>query len=421
MWKRLLVACVALIAAPLRAEGTTYYVRQGAGGDGNDGRTPATAWRSLTRLGALVRAGDTVYVGPGLYRETVLLEHGGSRDARITFVADPTGVHTGDAPGTVMVAGADPVDEGIFAPAAAPGVYEASFGEYPVLGVVEMDGSQLPYVKATHATEHVKDGLAPLDVVARRPATFHYDGAALRLSIHTSDGKPPRTHEIELVRRANGIDVHEKHFVTVAGFTFRHMGNAGVNFFLGSGDGIAMHNTVYGCHQGIDVYGSTDTLVYRNTLFRNDNSGVYFAAKATGGRAIGNTAYENVKGLRWSSESNDGMALDNTLFENSERGLAIENAVRIVLRDNRLVDNAVSQLMAMKGGYDADRNCFARGAPAQMTADFVYGGESYRTLADYQGAKDQDRESREGRCGPLPAKVDVRRLHRETTARAAGR
>jgi parallel beta-helix repeat protein len=393
-------------------------VRQAAGNDGNDGRTPATAWQHIARLGTVMNAGDTAYIGPGLYRESVLLEHGGNAEARIAFVADPTGVRTGDAPGTVMVAGSDPVDEGIFTPAGPPGVFAASFTEYPVLGVVEMDGPEGPYVKAENAPEHTKEKLPPLDVVARRPATFHYDGTALRLTIHTSDGKPPRAHEIELVRRANGIDAHDKHFVTVAGFTIRHAGDAGINFFLGSGDGLAMHNTVYGCHQGINVYGSSSTLVYRNTLFRNDNSGVYFAAAATGGRAVGNVAYENVKGLRWSSESNDGMALDNVLFDNAERGLAIENAVRIVVRDTRLVNNAVSQLMVMKGGYDADRNCFARGAPAQVTADFVYGDERYATLADYQRAKDQDRESREGRCGPLPPKVDVRRLHRETMARA---
>jgi hypothetical protein len=67
------------------------------------------------------------------------------------------------------------------------------------------------------------------------------------------------------------------------------------------------------------------------------------------------------------------MALGNALFDNHERGLAIESTERVVLRDNRIVNNAASQLLIMKGGYDADRNCFENGGPGQVTADFVYG------------------------------------------------
>jgi nitrous oxidase accessory protein NosD len=246
-------------------------------------------------------------------------------------------------------------------------------------------------------------------VVARRPASFHYDDAAAVLYVHTSDGKPPAAHGIELVRRGNGIFVSGQSYVSVIGFTFRHTGDAGITFGRSSRGDVAAHNTSYGSHQGIWVIGATDALVYANTLFRNDNSGAYFAGGATGARAIGNTAYENVKGLRWSADSNDGLALDNTIFENSESGLAVESTQGVVARDNRLVRNA-SQLMVMKGGYESDRNCFESRA-GQLTADFVY-GERFATLAEYQRAKDQDRGSRAGRCGPLPEKVDVRRLGR---------
>jgi parallel beta-helix repeat protein len=402
-----------LFGTPVPVLGVTYYVRQGAGSDTNDGRTAATAWRGIARLGGVLRAGDTVYVGPGLYRDGILLQQSGTPEARITLVADALGAHTGDPPGPVVIAGTEPVDEGIFTAVSGAGVHRAGFADYPVLGVVEMDGRQHRYLKAEGTAEHTRDGLSALEVVAARPGSYHYDAEAKQLYLHTSDGKPPRAHEIELVRRQSGVYVHDKHYVTVAGFTFRHMGDAGINFFRGAREGVAMHNTSYGSHQGISVYGAFNILVYGNTLFANENCGVYFAAGATGGLAIDNIAYENAKGARWSSGSNDGMALGNTLFDNHERGLAIESTERIVVRGNRLARNATSQLMVMKGTYDADRNCFESRGPGQSVADFIYGGERYADLAGYRQAKGQDSGSRMGNCGPLPQKVDVVRLHRE--------
>jgi parallel beta-helix repeat protein len=411
-----LVPLVILFGAPVPVRGATYYVRQGAGSDTNDGRTPASAWRGVARLGGVMRAGDTAYVGPGLYRDGILLQHSGASDARITLIADPAGTHTGDAPGPVVVAGTEPVDEGIFTAASSAGVYRAAFADYPVLGVVEMDGRQRRYLKAEGTAEHTKDGLSALEVVAARPGSYHYDAEARQLYLHTSDGKPPHAHEIELIRRQSGVYVHDQHYVTVAGFTFRHMGDAGINFFRGAREGVAMHNTSYGSHQGISVYGAYNVLVYGNTLFGNENCGVYFAAGATGGLAIGNIAYENAKGARWSSGSNDGMALGNALFDNHERGLAIESTERIVVRDNRLARNAMSQLMVMKGTYDADQNCFENRGAEQVIADFIYGGERYADLAGYRRAKGQDSGSRTGDCGPLPEKIDVLRLQRQVTA-----
>jgi hypothetical protein len=44
--------------------------------------------------------------------------------------------------------------------------------------------------------------------------------------------------------------------------------------------------------------------------------------------------------------------------------------------------------------------------------------DHYRTLAEYQKAIGQDLHSRSGDCGPLPEKLDVRKLHAETMAYA---
>src|SRR5262249_18498107 len=157
------------------------------------------------------------------------------------------------------------------------------------------DGPQYRYARARDTKEYLLENMSLVDVVVKLPSSQFYDETARVLYIHTSDGKPPTAHEIEIIRRGAGIGMWEKHYVTIAGFTFRHMGDAGISFFNGSGDGIAMNNTSYGGRQGIRVYAATNMLVYGNTLFRNDNSGVYFAKQSTNCLAIGNVSYENIK------------------------------------------------------------------------------------------------------------------------------
>jgi parallel beta-helix repeat protein len=413
---RLLPGIATVGTAPAPCLAATYYVRQTVGDDAHDGLSAATAWQRISKLSQAMRAGDTAYVGPGLYREQVTVMNGGTLDKRVVFVADTTGQHTGDPPGRVMITGADPVDESVFTPYSAPGVYTAEL-PYKVAGVVEMDGAQYRYKRARDTKDHLVEKLSLLDVVAKLPSSFFYDEATRVLYLHTSDGKPPSTHEIELIRRGTGIGMSEKHYVTVIGFTFRHTGDAGVTFFKGSGHGTAIDNTSYGSRQGIRVYEATDMLVYGNTLFRNDNSGVYFAKGSANGLAIGNITYENIKGIRWSSASVNGMAIDNTAFDNRETGIAIEEANGTLLRRNTLANNGQSQLMVIRAEYGSESNCFHSGGRDQLTADFVF-VDHFKRLADYQRAKRQDLHSREGACGPLPAKVDVRKLHADTTAYA---
>ena len=409
----LLVSAALATLQPTPAGAVTYYVRQTVGDDANDGLTPATAWKHFSHLSLPMNAGDTAFVGPGLYREQVTVEHDGTPDARITFIADTTGQQTGDPPGVVMVTGAEPVDETIFAPAGPPGVYAGPFPAWKVWGVVEMDGSQRRYESVLITKEYLVDKMAPVDVVAQQPSSWYYDDLTHLLTLHTSDGRPPVEHELELIQRGDGILVRGHHFVNVIGFTFRHMQDAGVSFFIGSGDGAVVDVTSYGSRQGVRVYGATNVLVYHNTLFRNENCGVYFAAKSTRGAAIGNSTYENIKGIRWSSESGDGTAVDNAVFDNLERGISLENVDGAVLRRNRLVDNAVSQLLVLQSHYTSDDNCLANGNDGQLIADFRPFGllDAYPTLAAYQKATGQDLHSRSAPCGPLPAKVDVHALH----------
>lgn len=86
---------------------TLRYV--GIGGDnGNSGLT--WALRKLTLVGvedSPVVAGDTIYVGPGTYREQLALDVSGSSGNPITYIADVSGEHTDGVGGIVRITGSD--------------------------------------------------------------------------------------------------------------------------------------------------------------------------------------------------------------------------------------------------------------------------------------------------------------------------
>jgi parallel beta-helix repeat protein len=174
------------------------------------------------------------------------------------------------------------------------------------------------------------------------------------------------------MHRLNGISVVGKHYITIIGFTFRHMGDAGINFWEGSGDGLAINNTVYGSRMGIRVRDATNIFLSGNTFFRNENSGAYFLSDSADCVAIGNIAYENIKGFRWGSRSLRGIAIGNILFENFEAGISIEDANQAVLRGNRLVNNKKFQILVINSEFSSDNNCFEKGSPEQMVADFFF-------------------------------------------------
>ena len=320
-----------------------------------------------------------------------------------------------------MLAGAEPVDETIFVPGPTPGVYTTPFPAWTVWGVVEMDGPQARYVRATITSEHLVDKLAPVDVVAKLRSSFFFDESTRTLTLHTSDDRAPTMHELELIQRGHGILARGTEYVKVVGFVFRHMQDAGVSFFAGAAHGSVVQTVVYGSRQGVRIYATPDVLVQDCTLFRNENSGAYFAAGSSGGRALGNTSYENVKGLRWSSASTEAVVDGNALFDNLERGLSLENADGAIVRRNRLIHNAVSQLQVLQSRYAADENCF-ESAPGQLVADFTPFGFSdrYTTLAEYQQHQAHDLHSRQGGCETPPRKVDVAALHARTLRLAGG-
>ena len=76
------------------------YVRPG-GDDANEGMSPTDPFATIATAARRARAGITVIVGPGTYRECDL---GPPPDSgRATFLADAAGSQTGDAPGITLI------------------------------------------------------------------------------------------------------------------------------------------------------------------------------------------------------------------------------------------------------------------------------------------------------------------------------
>lgn len=90
-----------------------YYVSQQRGSDANDGLSPTSPWATLAKANTTVTAsvdGDTyINIGPGTYRERLVLANAGIDSThRIIWRGDPDAIRVrGDKPGRVRITGAD--------------------------------------------------------------------------------------------------------------------------------------------------------------------------------------------------------------------------------------------------------------------------------------------------------------------------
>ena len=80
-----------LLGLSLSARSATFHVGPN-GDDGNSGLTPEDAWASLQHAAELAVAGDSVLVQPGAYQGFAAMDHSGSAQAPIVFIAPSGGV-----------------------------------------------------------------------------------------------------------------------------------------------------------------------------------------------------------------------------------------------------------------------------------------------------------------------------------------
>jgi hypothetical protein len=67
----------------------TYWVDGVNGRDSNDGRSEATAWKTITKAANTLTAGQTVYIKGGTYYERIIPKNSGTEGSYITYAANP--------------------------------------------------------------------------------------------------------------------------------------------------------------------------------------------------------------------------------------------------------------------------------------------------------------------------------------------
>lgn len=172
---------------------TTYYVRK-TGSDGAAGTAAGTAWLTVDKAANTVAAGDTVYVGGGVFRELVTMDTAGSSGSPITFIGDVTGEFTGDA-GLVIITAHDD-DEAL---AARASCWDMNGKEFVVVKQIQFMGTTSNFVvgNTTNAASIAYEGCQFVD------CGITYSGRAGTtdaVRIEVNNGATPTTNGLQFIR-----------------------------------------------------------------------------------------------------------------------------------------------------------------------------------------------------------------------------
>lgn len=200
----------------------TYYVDDAQGDDGQDGRDPQTAWRSLEKVNRTsLKPGDTVLFKCGGRWRGQLIPQSGAAGLPVTYGA----FGTGDRPsllGSVARPAASDwqlVRNGIWATGDAQGALSVDVGN-----IIFDRGAAVGVKKWS------RDAL-------REPGDYFYDPDAKRVLLR-SDGNPAERHRsIELALRKHIIDQSGKRYVTYEDLDLRYgaahgIGGSGVRHIV---------------------------------------------------------------------------------------------------------------------------------------------------------------------------------------------
>lgn len=177
------------------AHGADYFVGKG-GDDQQDGRSRATAFRTIQKGVDALQPGDTLTIGPGEYHEAVSRAGLGSDEAETVIRAA--------IPGTVLLR-----------------------GNIPLQGFEKVPGDRFVYVtdcpQEPQSVAEV-DSLEQMNTVLYQdeveflPGTYFYDAKAQKLYLSTTDLRPPAVHRLRVaVRPATGLFLESPVRVTIEG------------------------------------------------------------------------------------------------------------------------------------------------------------------------------------------------------------
>jgi len=394
---------VATLSVPDSTTGATYYVDGAAGSDGNDGTSPAKAFKTIAKAVSVVVAGDTVRIRAGFYREGINVQTSGEPGKPITF--GPYG------DGEVILDGSPEV-KGWTVDAGK--IWKVKLSFKPI-GVVV---SETPLKEVSHGQTQ----LVPIEGkagVTEGSGKWYFDdptqtlyadmGAAL------GDGDPNQADII--VPKDDGAQEHVYFYnasnIRFYGLTIRGSGAAGV---WGYGSDVTVESCdikfngkagVVFQEPGAKNNAVLKSHIYHNILLNwprgnNENTGggwpsAIGAYANLGMIARGNVVHKNggegilTYGTEAGVQSGQVIIEDNVVYDNWSVNVYIDNQPGCVVRRNFIYDHAPSfdDLLA-KNSYmtdDVGRKLTPQGV---MLADEEWSSDATNGYANLAGTKVYD-------------------------------
>jgi hypothetical protein len=221
----LALAAICLIAPTLQAE----ILHVSPTGDDSATGDADHPFQTISRAAEWARAGDTVLIAPGVYRETVAFAHSGQQDKPITFAAEKAG--------TAIITGADPLTIWTSVPDHAGQFitdwpYDFIIDHNPDGSPVRNHGAPAP----VGCAEEILWESHPLRQVMKSDdlttGSFFVDWQYHTLTVWLPGGIDPRTSHIEGSVRSNLFGPMEKdgivsdaRFIVIRDLIFRNAAN----------------------------------------------------------------------------------------------------------------------------------------------------------------------------------------------------
>ena len=391
-----LVGLVVLCLLVRTSSATLFFVRA-SGSDDADGLTPGTAFASIRHAAeSLGNPGDQVIVGPGTFKEgDIAPAHSGYGGHLIEFLADSSGVSTGDPAGPVVITPQAPRTTGFL----LAGRHHVLIDGFTVVGATDagiqvradvtgVDSSDVT-VRNTEVRDCVKRGL---DITAAGIVTVENNltagngssgisidgvaGVGATVAVSGNDTHSNNSHGLFVTDAVGGVisgnqstDNMENGILLRASSNVAIDGNSvsGNHDGIGAGTGttatdlvgvvsITNNQVQDSVAAGIDVVASDTATVEGNAVASSGATGV----TVTGGGAtktslrsndIGSSGVDGVS-VRGAASFNAG---NNTIQANNRNGLHVQQSSNVTITDNTIASNQSAGVDVVSTGSTALR------------------------------------------------------------------
>jgi len=207
-----------MVLSVVSAMASEYYVSSEKGRDENDGKIE-TPFKTIMCAVKKVKAGDTIFLDNGTYREEVVFGHisKGQKDAPITLVAK-----AGSKPiikGSDVVTGWTKYKDNIWMKSDWQHNSQQVFVDGKILQQIGFYSKAYPKVASdgNWMLRTVGTGLEDM-----QENSFYYDNENKNLYVWLQEGVDSNTKLMEASTRMYLINAHNNQYITVKGITFRH-------------------------------------------------------------------------------------------------------------------------------------------------------------------------------------------------------